>query len=128
MSYTIKYAVIKDIRKLCLRKLNYNRTFLTVKSCPSIIASSVTQTSHVITGSTVSTVSFTLSTTVDTVQPFTTFLSRKTYIWIESTLKKIFFFYFEILTGLNVLAPPSTTLLKSLLSLKFLPQIHSLFL
>lgn len=47
--------------------------FVTHGSCPSSITPSVTQTSHVVTGNTVSTVSCTLLTTVDTVPSLATF-------------------------------------------------------
>lgn len=53
------------------REKNINQRlfiFITLKSCPSSETFSVTQTGHVITGSTVSTMSYTLLNTIDLVQ------------------------------------------------------------
>lgn len=52
-------------------------TSITDKSCPPCIAPFVTVTSHVITGSTVSTMSYTLLTTIQTIGPLCTFCNTE---------------------------------------------------
>lgn len=69
---------------------------VTHRSCPSSITPSVTLTSHVVTGSTVSTVPCTLLTTVDTVPPLATFYLQHTKMYKNFDLKINHFFFFNI--------------------------------
>lgn len=62
------------LKLFCILKINI--TFITHQSCPSSITSSVTLTIHVIAGCSISTMSFTLLTTVDTVPSFWTFFNK----------------------------------------------------
>lgn len=97
MKYTAIQKYSEDIW------IGYLVTFVTQRSCPSSIAPSVTVTSHVITGHTVSTVSYTLLTTVYTVPTFCTF-----YSYVKNIKASIFFLKQKV--RLNHIVMLATTL------------------
>lgn len=80
VNLTVLYTII-DISR--------SNTFITHVSRPPSIAPSVTLTSHVITGSVVPTLSYTLFTTVETVPFLLTFCSKKKkgYTSVNSKIK-----------------------------------------